>query len=340
VRHLESLPVVRRLSLPADGLITRAEALAQGLSPDHVKQLVGSGTWVPVRRGIYTTIDNWAALDERRGRPLLRVRAVHESLARPHVISHTSGALVHDLPCLDARDGLVHITKYGAPRARTRDGVKHHQSRYSQGDILRIDGLPVLGLARTALDIAREHGFAAGVCAIDAARQQGVTLPELWAARAPMWHWPRVTVADQAVLFSDPGAESIGESLSRILLDELQLGPIETQFELRDDTGRARCDLRIGRHVFEFDGFVKLLPPELGGVARRPAAEVVAVEKRRQDWVCGFHLGMSRLTWSELWGAERERTKVRLRREYAATVARYGTSIDDLAPYIVARRAG
>src|SRR4051794_13548191 len=60
-------------------------------------------------------------------------------------------------------------------------------------------------------------------------------------------------------------------------------------------------------------------------------------EKRRQDWVCGFELGMSRIAWPELLGAERARLKVRLRREYDATTARYGTNIDDLAPYIVRR---
>jgi len=48
---------------------------------------------------------------------------------------------------------------------------------------------------------------------------------------------------------------------------------------------------------------------------------------------------MSRIVWDDLWGLRRERTKIRLRREYAATVARYGTDISDLAPYRVHRRA-
>jgi hypothetical protein len=338
--HLESLPAVRRLAVTRDGLISRSDALAQGLSGDAVKQLVGRGLWIPVRRGFYVHRDHWQTLDERRGRPLLVVQAVHRGMLRPHVISHTSAALVHMLPFLEPRDRLVHITKYGAPRARVRDGVKHHQSRYRQDHVMWIDGLPVLSLARTALDIAREHGFTAGVCAIDAARQRGVTVDELWHEREAMWHWPRVTVVDETIAFSDQGAESLGESLSRILLDELGLGPIQTQFELRDATGGARCDLRVGRQVFEFDGLVKLQPPERGGVADRPPEEVVAAEKRRQDWVCGFHLGMSRLTWPELWGRQREVTKLRLLREYAATTARYGTNIDDLTPYVVVRRAG
>jgi hypothetical protein len=154
-----------------------------------------------------------------------------------------------------------------------------------------------------------------------------------------MWHWPRVTIVDSAIESSDPGAESLGETLTRIVLKEIGLAPIETQFELRDGTRSARCDLRVGRHLFEFDGLVKLQPPERGGLADRPPEEVVADEKRRQDWVCGFQLGMSRVTWPELWGQQRELTKQRLLREYEATTARYGTAIDDLGPYIVGRRA-
>lgn len=327
------------VGLGADGLISRREALSEGLSPADVRRLIGLGLWVPVRRGWYTTADEWNARDERRGRPVLTIKATHRELRGAHVISHESAALLLDLPVLRPRDGLIHVTKYGSPRARVRHGIKHHQSRFRLEDVEFVDGMPVLDVARTALDIARERGFPAGVCAIDAARQRGVSLADLWAARAAMWHWPHVRRVDQAILFSDDGAESLGESLTRILLAEAGLGPIQTQFELRDPTGWARCDIRIGRHTFEFDGFVKLRPLREGGLARRTPAEVVADEKKRQDWVCGFELGMSRVTWPELWGAQRELTKQRLIREYAATTARYGTDIADLTPYIVRRAA-
>jgi hypothetical protein len=334
---LGSRAAVRRLSSRPDGLVSRAEALAEGLSGDDVKRLVKLGLWVTLRRGWYTPAEHWEALDELRGRPMLVVRAAHRGLRGSHVVSHSSAAPILDIPILRPRDDLIHVTKYGAPRARVRHGIKHHQSRYRLDEVAFIGGLPVLGLARTALDIAREYGFASGVCAIDAVRQRGVTLGDLAACRKAMWHWPRVTVVDDAMAFSDPGAESLGESLTRIVLDEIGLGPVETQFELHDATGRARCDMRVGRQLFEFDGAIKLRRPERGGVADREPEEVVALEKRRQDWVCGFHLGMSRVTWDELWGVQRERLKVRLRREYDATVARFGVSIDDLAPYVVRR---
>ena len=340
MERLESRPAVRRLSLGADGLVASSDALAAGLSAHDIRLLVRSGVWVRVRRGFFVHRDHAADLDDWRGKPLLAVRAAYRAQRRPHVVSHSSAALVLDLPHLRPRDGLVHLTQYGAPRARVRNGVKHHQARFHRAELTTVDGLPVLGLPRTALDIAREHGFAAGVCAIDAVRHRGVALAELEAARRPMWHWPFVTVADDALAFSDPGSESIGESLTRILLDEIGLGPIQTQFELRDATGHARCDLRVGRHVVEFEGLVKLVARDQGGVADQPPAEVLAARQARHDWVCGFHLGMSHVVWDDLWGPRREQTKRRLRREYDATVARFGTCIDDLAPYIVGRRAG
>ena len=154
-----------------------------------------------------------------------------------------------------------------------------------------------------------------------------------------MWHWPNVVTARTAIDRSDPGAESVGETLARMLLEELDLGPIETQFEIRDGTRWARCDLRIGRHLFEFDGLKKYLRRDKGGVAITDPDRVVWEEKQRQDWLLGYQLGMSRLIWADFWGDRRRAALERIAREYALTVARFGTSIDDLAHLVVRRAA-
>jgi hypothetical protein len=310
------------------------------MSDGQIRGQLRRGEWVTVRPGFYVTRDSWEANSLPGARASLEIIAAHRSLVEPHAVSHTSAALLLGLPFLRPRRQLIHVTKLKGPRTRIRAGVKHHQARCLVPLTRVVGGFPVLSPARTALDIAREDGFAAGVAAIDAVRHHGTSLEELdWLLRQ-MQHWPFVTTARRAAAFSRPNAESIGESLTRILIDELDLGlPIEVQFELRDATGRARCDLRVGRHIFEFDGAMKYRPPERGGVASVDPDQVLMAEKHRQDWVCGFQLGMSRIVWDDLWGLRRERTKKRLRREYAATVARYGTDISDLAPYLVRRRA-
>jgi len=150
-----------------------------------------------------------------------------------------------------------------------------------------------------------------------------------------MKNWPNVTVVRAARHLADPGAESVGETLARLLVTELGLGRPETQFGLTDGTRTVWCDLRIGRQLFEFDGKLKYLPPQEGGVATRDPGEVLWSEKQRQDWVCGFKLGMSRIVWDDLWGDRRRLALARLARECADTAARFGKSIDDLAPFIV-----
>ena len=45
----------------------------------------------------------------------------------------------------------------------------------SPKDVQVVDDIRVTGLARTAIDIGREHGFEAGTVAVDAAMRRGVT---------------------------------------------------------------------------------------------------------------------------------------------------------------------
>jgi hypothetical protein len=154
-----------------------------------------------------------------------------------------------------------------------------------------------------------------------------------------MAFWPEVTVVRAAIQRSDPGAESVGETLGRLLLEEIGIGPVETQFELRDHSRWARCDMRVGRHLVEFDGKSKFQRRDRGGLAVIDPDEVVWREKQREDWLRGYRLGMSRLVWADYWGRRRQVAKDRIAREYAATCAAYGTDIADLAPYIVVRSA-
>ncbi len=321
------------------GLITRRQALDTGMSGPHIDGLVRTGRWVPVRRGVYMPAAMWESLDAYDGRPRARARAAHLTMRAAHVLSHESAARELGLAILTPDDEIVHVTRRGVSGGRLEHGVKHHLAPYQCDQVLAVEGVPVLDAARTAVDIAREHGYVHGLTACDSARQLGVGLAALWDAVAPMVCWPEVTVVRAAIQDSDAGAESVGETLGRILLTEIGLGPIETQFELCDQTGRARCDMRVGRHVFEFDGHKKYLRQARGGLAIVDPDEVVWLEKQREDWLRGHRLGMSRLVWADYWGERRERAKKRLLREYAATCAAFGTDISDLAHLIVRRSA-
>ena len=244
-------------------------------------------------------------LDQFTGRRRARARAAHLQMRRAHVMSHDSAGDELGLAMLAPEKEYIHVTRKGVRGGRVEHGVKHHLAPYADSQVVLVDGIPVLGIARTALDIAREHGLVPGVVAIDSARQLGASASDLWAAAAPMVCWPEVTVVRAAIEKSDPGAESVGETLGRLLLEEIGLGPVQTQFELRDQTGWARCDMRVGRHVVEFDGAKKYHRRDKGGLAVVDPDQVVWQEKQRQDWVTGFRLGMSRLVWADYWGRRR-----------------------------------
>ena len=159
----------------------------------------------------------------------------------------------------------------------------------------------------------------AGVVACDGALRRGVTRAELEEQLEGMWCWPGITGRARRSCTPIRVPSPSGSPCARILLDELGLGPVETQFAVRLPTGTVWCDMRIGCHVFEFDGRVKYRRPEEGGVADRPADEVVWDEKKRERLICAEGLGVSRIIWEDLWGAARERAKARLPAEYRLT---------------------
>jgi hypothetical protein len=332
------LPDVAAVMANQHGLVLRRQALSAGMSGDEISRLLRHGEWVAVRRGVYTTRSLWEGLEPHREQPLLEVRAASLNMVMPHVISHDSAALLQGLEILEARPRLVHVTRFGVLGGRIKSGVKQHKAPFTPEQIVFVDGLPALDVPRTVADISREHGLRHGLPVGDSAMRAGVSREALREPIVAMRSWPGVTVPREVAELADPGAENVAESLTRLLPHELGLGPVETQFGLRDGGREARCDIRVGRHIIEFDGRVKYRSVADGGFAETSVEEVLWHEKQRQDWVCGFKLGMSRVVWAELMPDRWERTKRRILREYLDTVARFGSSIDDLAPYVVRRQ--
>jgi hypothetical protein len=308
------------------GVVTRRDAVECGYTERELKTLTGHrGGWVVVRRGCYAERELWEALDED-GRYLLRVRAVALVQRRKAVTSHTAAAALLGMPLRPRWRELAHVTRSDVHGSRTEGGVKHHLGTLGEDDVVVVDGLEVTSPARTALDIGREHGFEDGVVAGDAALRLGATPEDLGRSLGCMTNWRGVTAARAAAAVADGGAQTIGESLLRIMVLELQLGVPETQYVIEEGALRAEIDMRLGRHLFEFDGRVKYRGRAAGGVADLPAEEVVWREKRREDWVRRAHggYGMSRVVWPEMFGERRPRTLRRLRSELMDTWRRFG----------------
>lgn len=329
-------PDLLALMAAQGGLLTRAQAIACHVPADRVQQLLRTGEWVTVRWGVYAEAHTLAAAQSWTARQRLVDRAACLTMRRPHVLSHDSAALVHGLEVLRQRVPTTHVTRPGLVGSHRRADVAHHLAPYRPEQVVTVGGRRLLDVARTAVDVAREHPHPHGVVACDSARRHGVSLEQLHAAVDPMMRcWPHVTRVREAVELSAADVDTVGETLARLLVSELGRGVPEVQFGLSDGRRTAWCDLRLGRHLVEFDGQVKYRRPADGGVALVPAEDVVWREKQRQDWLCGFKLGMSRLVWADVWGPGRAAALERLRREVADTDARFGTSVADLAPYVV-----
>ncbi len=315
---------VRAALAAGAGFVTTTQLRALGVDPRLTARWVRDGDLVAVRRGVYTSAELWAAWDEFVQQPLARVRAAHLTMRVAHVFSHDSAALAHRLPLIDARTSDVHLTRRRVQGSQVQYGVRHHGAAYRRDQVERVAGLDVLAVPRTVADLAREHGYLSGLVAADGALRMGVGRPRLVDELDAMASWPGITVCRAVVEDAVHGAESAGETLMRAMVDELGLGPMETQFPVRVASGVRWCDLRVGCHVFEFDGRVKFRSVVDGGVATRSAEEVVWREKKRDREISELGLGISHVIWADLWGEARRRTRQRLAAEYAVTRSRFG----------------
>lgn len=325
---------IRALMGRQHGLVTRPQVLACGLTHEEILRLLRSGTWTAVRRGVYCeTAVAVAAQGSTRSRRLLADRAASLRIGAPHVPSHDFAAHELGMQVLNAKQEYTHVTRPGIVGAHLKHGVKHHLAPYPEKQLVDVDGRLVLGRARTAIDIAREHGNPAGTVAVDDARRNGVPTTELWDVLDGMPCWPYRLTAKEAIEESDGDADSILETLGRILITELGHGKPQTQFGMTADGRTAWADLRLGRHLFECDGRTKLVPVSAGGVATKGAEDVLWDAKLRRDWLQGFRLGMSIVVWADVLGPGRSSALVRFGREYLATCAAFGTDISDLAQF-------
>jgi hypothetical protein len=318
--------IIARLALGA-GLATAKDLRGVGIDPRMITSLVRGGELVAVRRGVYTTAELWEAWDEWRERPLARIRAAHLTVTMGHVFSHDSAAVLQGLPLIDVRDSEVHVTRAGVVGSHTRYGVRHHGAPYAADDVVRVGELEALALPRTVADLARTHGYEAGLAAADAALRLGHSRASLREATESMRCWPGISICRVVIDDADRGAESVAETLGRILVKELGVGDVETQFPVRTPSGVRWADMRVGCHLFEVDGRIKVIPSAEGGVATEPASAVLWKEKKREREVTSRGLGVSRIVWQDYWEPHRTQARARLGAEFESTCQRYGAQL-------------
>jgi hypothetical protein len=289
---------VEALAGRQQGTFTIGEARALGVDDHVLRKAVADGLLVRVRRGAYVDGRLWAAAD-RAERYRLEVLAVART--RPgDSLSHHAALAIHGLPLWDFTSERIDLES-DVGRVTSRRGITFHPR--SEAPAVEASGVLVVPVARALIGVALTMGRACAVVAGDQALRLGLVTRQALVAEAALLtpHQGRRR-AHEAVLAMDGQSESVREARTRLVLLDLGLQPL-SQVVLRDAQGRfvARVDLMVEGVVVEFDGRVKYerrRDAEDGPDAQ--PAQVLWLEKRREDAIRRLGHPVERIIWSEL----------------------------------------
>jgi very-short-patch-repair endonuclease len=223
-----------------------------GWTRSALRWAVDRGELVRLRPAVYREGDLGRLDPFERERWLHAAPAVAAVLSTPGALaSHSTGAILHRLPLLFL-PGLPCVTVVPWHTGEIRRAHVHRCT----GEMfqLPVGAVETATVARTIIDLAREHGVAAGVVPADYALRRGLTNDDLLAATLHHCRrWPGVAAARAAIAAADPRSESPLESRSRLKLAAAGLGTDELQVRIADER----------RH---FIGRVDFFWPEFGVV--------------------------------------------------------------------------
>lgn len=269
-----------------------SELLAVGLSQRDLSHALTAGLRTKVRHGAYVD----AAADDVIGRHRQLIAATWPLLGEHTVISHASAGLLYGLPTWDHLLGRVWVTRQTGHGKRTQNLIVT-QAALSPVEVAEQFGYQLTGLERTAADYARSVSYPSAVAVLDAALRGGAEPGLLSAVIDAARHCKGALVARRALAFADPRSESVGESVSRVVLAHLGLPAPVLQFEVfHQGVWIARTDFAWPGHrlIGEFDGRIKYL-----GTSTE-IADTVMREKRRQQALEDAGWTVVRWTWSDL----------------------------------------
>lgn len=211
----------------------------------------------------------WEALKQYQ-QDFLRCYAVGASSLKSVLVGRSAAKLLDmwTIPAADERVELALVGGKAPSKSEWLEGTMFHHMRVPEMDLWTVPKIDAVGVpgdirlttpVRTAVDIARFHGYKAGVVAMDGLMQG---LPE-W-KRRELWHELSAVVkrlagkrgigeARKALSLVTNLSESPYESLLRMLLHEAGI-----HVELQMWIGRYyRADMVWGKVVAEVDGLQK-----------------------------------------------------------------------------------
>ncbi|MFS0867083.1 hypothetical protein AB3M83_07075 [Microbacterium sp. 179-B 1A2 NHS] len=252
---------------------------------------------IAVRRGIHADAAEWARLQPWE-RYLARVHAL--ALARPQsVFARESAAALLGLPVF-GEPRRIHLHDPEGTVSTTFGDVVVHTSRDERG-VLEASGLRLLSAEDTIVDLARSLPPAFGLAVTDAAVARSASVTDLVHRNDGRVDRRGRRRAAWVLARTDGRAESVGESVSRAVIEWLGFAAPVLQHEFAAEGFRDRTDFWWPevRVVGESDGWGKY---GLGDAAASRLA--LATEKRREDRLRRQVRGFARWEWRDAMRAE------------------------------------
>ena len=309
------------------GFFTRAQALDCGWLDRDLLAARRAGVIVRLRQGAYSPAEINSRLDDS-GRHIVLAKAVLQQQRGAVALTGVSAAALHGLALWGHDLSVVHVVRLDDGASRHETGVKHHRVRDQVADCVEVvDGVRVIGVARTVWEVASMSRLESGVCVADSAiRQYPLVGEQLRQFNAQFAHRPGTRSARMALRLANPRSESAGESISRVwfFLGGIPAPQLQVPIYDRDGQLIGRSDFCWPeyRHLGEFDGKIKY------GALLRPgedATDALFREKRREDALRAELYGMSRWTWADLMPAGRLTFIQRLHFDLNRSAQLYGT---------------
>ncbi|MFI7583328.1 hypothetical protein ACH9DO_05990 [Kocuria sp. M1N1S27] len=273
-------------------LMSLAQLHDTGLSGHEIRRRLRNGQLHRVRAGCFTPADAYRRLSPEE-QSLLRHRALSRAASAPPVFCLASAALVHGLDLRRVPVRLHTLTRPGEGTHNGYAGVVRHQERLPGSDVVTVDGLRATSVERTLLDCARLLPFTDAVVLADQAQRFDLARTRL-EARLGEWAGRRGVRRARRVLDAmDTRSESVGETLTRLVLMEYGLPAPELQWAIVGRTGPYRADFAWPERmlVLEFDGECKY--------ADSPA-DVIRNERRREVEIQELGWTVIRVGWHDV----------------------------------------
>jgi hypothetical protein len=243
------------------------QARRSGMTDAAIYHAVARRRLVRVRKGMYCTADTWhRSAGSLVARHALEARAAWLSLGRRGWASHYTAALLSGLPVPLGQPDLVTLSQANRSDGRRiyKPGLRLRTATVDPRDIGAEWGMAVLSTARTALDVARTHGFAAGLVLADAALGRALaTTDDLSRIATTMVGW-NSAAARLVARHASALRESPIESCSYALFVERDLPlPECNRWVVGEGRGGVRSDFvwTAYRLAGEADGQVKYAEP-------------------------------------------------------------------------------